>query len=397
MKNLSVNCAVCDARFVSEKTLQSYEAIRINCATVLTTPASRELLSQYHVTMNCASVLSLDGDVKIATINGKGEIKPSDAIGGKKYLFINGKATIAPGSEKVLEQYVGIMVNGKVMYPESLSGALGMMTVNGKSVVYPDEAVVLDDSATINKLFTLRARNKLYWSSRRMIMTDPKLDAAKLEEKGATFSAPEMIVAESLVEKLLPLIDEKADIKVVPDGTVVVEDDLELTESALRRYGPRLYVLDDVEADENSASVLEKIEYLHVSGDASIAQCVEELFHQKAQVEGEVEILKPVRGRSLSDKPLVKITRWMLDQEQDGITVTDCATVKLDPDVDNETIMKKLTFTDCAMVRCTPEQEDAVAMVSTDVAVIGSDNNGVMGALEDAFSGQTINCAEYVL
>lgn len=397
MKNLSVNCAICDARFVSEKTLQSYEAIRINCATVLTTPASRELLSQYHVSMNCATVLSLDEDVKIVTINGKGEIKPSDAIGGRKYLFINGKAVIAPGSEKVLEQYVGIMVNGKVMYPESLSGVLSMMTVNGKAVVYPDEAVVLDDSAIINKLFILRAKDKRYWSSRRMVITDPKLDVQKLADKGATLSAPEMIVAESLLEALLPIIDEKAEIKVVPDGTVVVEDDLKLTESALRRYGPKLYVLDDVEADENSVSVLEKLEYLHIGGDASIAQCVEELFHQKAQAEGEVKILKPVRGRCLSNKPLVKITRWMLDQEKDGITVTDCAMVKLDDDVDNDTILQKLTFLECALIRCTPEQEGAVAMVSTDVAVIGSDNNGMMGTLEDAFSGQTINCAEYVL
>lgn len=394
MKNLTVNCATCDTRFVSEKTLQTYGEIRINCATVLTSPASRELMNQYNVSMNCATVLSLDEDVKLVTVNGKSEIKPTDAIGGKKYLIVNGKVTIAPGSEKVLEQYAGIMINGKVVCPESLSGVLGMMTINGKSVVYPDEAIVLDDCATIGKLFALRAKNKLYWSSKRMIMTDIQLDAAKLEAKGASFRAPEFIIAESLVEAMLPLIDEKADIKVVPDGTKVVDDHLELTESILSRWGTRLYVLSDVKADEKSASVLEKIEYLHVCGDARLAACVEEIFFQKAEVEGETRVLK---GSCLMDLPMVKITRWMLEQEQECLTVEDCAMVKLDADVDNDTILKKLIFNDCALIRCTPEQEDAVTMVSTDVAQIGSDGKGALGIVGDIFSGQCVNCSEYVL
>lgn len=397
MKNLVVNCATCDARFVSEKTLQSYEQIRISCATMLTTPASRELMNQYNISMNCATVLSLDEDVQLVTVNGKGEIKPTDAVGGKKYLLVNGKATIHPGTEKVLEQYVGMTVNGKILCPESLSGVLNRMTVNGKAVVYPDEAIVLEDTATIDKLFTLRAKHKLYWSAKRMILTDPKLDAARLGEKGATFCAPECILAESLVEDLLPLIDEKADIKVVPDGTVVVDDDIELTESTLRRYGTKLYVLSDGKILGDCAPVLEKVEYLHICGSASVAESVEALFHQKAQVEGEVKIIKGSQGRCLTDMPMVKITRWMLEKEKDGITVEDCALVKIDADVDCESILEKLTFMDCALIRCTPEQEGAVAMVSTDVAQIGSDDKGMMGTLADMFSGQSINCAEYVL
>lgn len=395
MKNLTVNCATCDARFVSEKTLESYEQIRINCATMLTTPATRELMNQHQVSMNCATVLSLDADVKLVSINGKGEIRPADAVGGKKYLLVNGKALIHPGTEKVLEQYVGVMINGKVLCPESLSGMLGMMTINGKAVIYPDEAIVLEDTATIGKLFPLRAKNKPYWAAKRMIMTDPKLDTAKLAEKGATFCAPECILAESLVEALLPLIDEKADIQVVPDGTVVMDDDLELTESTLRRYGTKLYILSDARVLEEGP--LEKMEYLHICGDASVAEAVEALFYEKAQAEGEIKILKGPQGRCLTAMPMVKITRWMLEKEPEGLTVADCALVKLDADVDSDMILEKLTFTDCALIRCTPEQEGAVAMVSTDVAQIGTDDGGMMGTLADAFSGQCINCAEYVL
>lgn len=392
MKQLKVNCAICDARSVSEKTLESYEGIKINCATILTTPASRELLGRYNVSMNCASMQSLDEDVKLITINGQSEIKPTDVVGEKKFLLVNGKVNIVPGSAQVLEQYAGILINGKVICPESLRGALSMMTINGLAVVYPDEAIVLDDTATIGKLFALRAKNKLYWSAGRMIMTDLKLDPAALEAKGAAFSAPEFIIAESLVEAVLPMIDEKADIKVVPDGTQVIDDDVEFSASTLHRYGTRLYVLDDFEADEDSASALEKLEYLHVCGDASLAETVEELFHEKAEVEGDVEILNATNGRWLRDIPMVKVTRWMLEQERDGINISDCATVKLEADVDNDMILKKLTISDCAMVRCTPEQEDAVAMVSTDVAKIGGED-----APEEDKDVTKINCAEYVL
>lgn len=304
MKKLTVNCATCDARSVTQQTLESFESIMINAATIITTPASKVLMAQYHVTMNCANALTLDEDAELITVNGKSEIKPSDAVTGKKYLVVNGKVSIAPGSEKVLEHYVGMLINGKVICPESLSGALGMMTVNGKTVVYPDGAVILEGSTVINKLFTLRAKNKLYWADKRLIMADPQLDPAALAAKGASFSAPEVIITESLVDGLLPLIDEKADIQVVPDGTTVVDDDVKLTNGTIRRYGDKIYVLNDFEAGKDSAEALERIEYLHICGDAEVDAQVEELFYQKAEIEGEVTVLSPTGAGAFRTCPM---------------------------------------------------------------------------------------------
>ena len=51
-KKLVINCAICDARKPSENTLEKYEDIRINSATVLVTPESEELLAQYPVNIN---------------------------------------------------------------------------------------------------------------------------------------------------------------------------------------------------------------------------------------------------------------------------------------------------------------------------------------------------------
>lgn len=77
-------------------------------------------------------------------------------------------------------------------------------------------------------------------------MVDPELDAEKLRAKGVTFSTKEVIISESKVESFIDLIDEKAEIIIVPDGTVVVLDDLDLDDAALRKYGKKLYVIGDV-------------------------------------------------------------------------------------------------------------------------------------------------------
>jgi len=56
-KKLVINTSLCDARNVSEETLESYENITINAAIVVTTPESGKLLHKYNVVMNCSDVV----------------------------------------------------------------------------------------------------------------------------------------------------------------------------------------------------------------------------------------------------------------------------------------------------------------------------------------------------
>lgn len=65
---------------------------------------------------------------------------------------------------------------------------------------------------------------------------------------------------------------------VVPDGAAVVRDDLELTDAALRRYGPKLYVLGDLTLTEASRAALGGLEYLHVAGDVTLPAALVENF-----------------------------------------------------------------------------------------------------------------------
>lgn len=203
-KNMKINCGTCDVRKVQEETLAQYDSIAINAGLVLSDERSRALLDKYNVHLNCGTVLDVEGDVQIKTINGSHEIRSTDAVEGKFYYVVNGRLVIGTGTEKIMENCVGLMINGVVGYPESMSGKLAMMTVNGAASCYPDGAVVLKRTAVIDRTFVPRAKECLYWAERRMIFVDPKLDAQKLADKGARFSTKEAILTEGNAEILAP-------------------------------------------------------------------------------------------------------------------------------------------------------------------------------------------------
>lgn len=407
-KKLLINCATCDARNALEENYAHYEQITVNCATVLTSPSAKAMMNKLPFTLNCANVLEIEGTVDFRTINGSGEIKRGDAVSASKYyMVVNGALTIGPDTQEQLAQCVGMTINGSLTCPESIYATLTGVNVNGSTTCYPDGAIVLKRNAVIDKLFVLRAKNNLYWSGRRMIMVDPELDATKLKTKGATFSTKEVILSQSKVEELIDLIDEKAEIIIVPDGTSVVLDDITLAADTLRRYGKQLYVIGDVTVTEE-ADILDELTYLNIRGDAKVPQDLKEkLISVLTEISGEVKIAKP-KGATLEDKPIVKITKWMLEQQPMGIDVCDCAVVKIADDIPKELIVERLHIEDCGVVRCCEELEDAVTMICTDCGAVGSaegeDGMGIGDMIKDALGGikgaldtKVINAADYVL
>lgn len=396
-KNLKINCATCDVRNVQEDFLAAYDSIKINCADILATPESQKLMSRYNVKMNCADVLVVGNDVKVKTINGKARIGAGDAAMESCYYIVNGMLEIEAGAEAVLAKCQGIRVNGMVLYPQSMAGMLGMMEVNGKAACYPDEAVLLKKEAVIDRVFALRAKEKLYWAAKRLIMVDPKLDPEALVKKGARFSAPEAIIAESKVEDLIDLIDERTEIVIVPDGTAVLNDDVELDETTLQRYGKKLYILGDVTAEGNAAGAVEQLEYLNIRGDVVTAANVKGSLLKKAEeIAGDIQVYY---GKVLRDVPELKVSADMLDMEEDGVTAVDCAIVKIDPEVPAALIREKLHILDCAVVECSPEQRGAVSLVCENVPVIGNleDYREHLEDDEEDENTVKINAANYVM
>lgn len=393
-KKMEINTAICDARQVTEETLQSFESVTINSALVLTNERSRNLLNKYQVTMNCASVLDVAEDVKFSMVNGSGEIKSTDMVAAeKRFLMVNGSLDIGPNTEKVLAGYAGILVNGSAYYPESMGSCLGMMTVNGSRNAYPDGAIVLKRNAVIDKVFALRAKERLYWSAKRMVMVDPDLDADMLVNKGAYFSSKEVILTESKVEKLVDRIDEKAELVIVPDGTAVISDDVTLDGILVKKYGKKLYIIGNLTVGDGK--VLEELEYLLVRGDVTVPEEHQEMLLEKArEITGQVK--KTMKGRCVSGKSNFCVTGWLLEQEADGLHVCDCAQVKIDRDIPGELLLKRLTITDCAVVNCSQDQRSIVGAISDNVAAISS---GDALATEEPREKQekcVINCMEYV-
>lgn len=396
-KKLLINCASCDARKIREDDYAHYEAININTAALFTSPEAKAVLNRLPVSIDCANVIELEGDVDLRSVNGRGEIRSEDAVPERKfYMLVNGVLNIGPDTRKQLAQCVGMTINGALKCPESVYASLSGVMINGSVACYPDGAIVLKRNAVIDGLFALRAKSALYWAERRMIMVDAELDAEALKSKGASFSSKEVIIARSKVEAMLGLIDERAELTIVPDGTAVVLDDITLDAAALHRHGKRLYVIGDVTVPEN-ASALDELEYLNIRGDARVPeQYREKLLDKLADISGEVKLARP-KGASIVDKPIVKVTKWMLEQQPAGIEVIDCAVVKIADDIPKELLAERLRIEDCGVVKCGEELEDTIAMVCENVGRIGGESDSVMAGLKDMMETKFINAAEYIL
>lgn len=400
-KNKMINAAVCDARAVTEESLAGYENIIINAATLIVGERSKELLNKYPVAMNVSNILEIpDGqDASVRSINGVGEIGP-DADGSGVFLVVNGKLVIADDSQEAVKSYYRITVNGKVLMPKSCEGQFPNIQVNGKTEYYPDGATILKAGTQIDDLFLSRAANTLYYSSGMLFFLDTGIDAEKMIAKGLKFTARKIVIAESLLGKLVSLFDEEAALVKAPDGTRLINDDLELMPKTIKKYGTKLCVSGDVSIKD--AEALSSLEYLFTDGTVSVNKDLEEAFDEIESVYGELKLIDPDLGY-IVDRPMVKVGAAVLKKYPKGVQVEDCARVTLSEDLSVEDIMEKLHITDCAMVICTKEQEDAVNMIAKDVAMIQvagqnqeDEEDGMLGSfLGKLKDTQVTNAAEY--
>lgn len=385
-KKLNANAIVLDLRRLTEETLSAYESIALDAVVTLTTPRTQALLSQYGVKLNTVLCKSLPDDetIRASVTNGKTTLSAASRPEGRQVLVINGKVTVQPDAAETLRQYEALVVNGKATCPASLAALFTeAATVNGKLVVYPDEAVVLSGrSVKLDRTFLLRAQERLYWNERLFVAVDPKLDAAALAAKGCRFAAPKAVLAESLAETLAPLFTEDTELVILPDGTAVVDDDLDLTASALRRYGNKLYVLGDVTVSADGAAALGRLEFFHASGTVTLPQEAEETF--LAIPDLAYDELRVLSGHLFNGLPMLALSPEMLALHPEGVACIDCALVRLDPALLPDEIAKHCQFDGCALVQCTEVQQNAVASVSRNVAQIHTtDKKG--GPLEGLF------------
>lgn len=402
-KTLVVNCACCDATQTQEQTLQAYDQVVINAATVLVSPESAQVLHRCNVSLNCANVVTAPAGTRLVSQNGRYTITGGERSDQPIVLMVNGALTIEPGAGDALKHYVTITVNGSALYPESLAAQVRSIQVNGASECYPDDAILLKRTFVVDRVFLLRAKTANYFAARRVVLTDCALDVASLVKKGVRFLTRTAIIAEPLLEAALPLFGEEVEIIVIPEGCAFVNDDLALDAKALRKYGGKLYINGDLTLDSCSAADLSELVFLRVSGTVRLPARLADAFDSIDAVYGKRKVLRNV---CLCDRLHVKVGRAALERE-DGVSVCDCGTVTLAKDIPPQLITERLDICDCGAVKCTPEQRDAVEAVCTDVGAIQDDSGetgsedglSLGGLLKDVLTGkkQVVNAANYQL
>ena len=366
-KKLVINAAMCDVSHVSEQTLQPYDRLEINTAVLVSSPQAREKMAGLQVKINAASTLEAVEGATLSVHNGMFEIKADQKLQKPAILVVNGKLTIEKGAQEALKDYLVILVNGQALYPRSMAGHLSQMNVNGSSLSYPDKAILLGSSVVIDRVFILRAKDSLYFAQRSVVLPNKDLDIKALREKGAHFLTKKAVIAEAMLEEALPLFDDETEIVIIPEGLSYVKGNQELKEDLIRMHGTRLYIDGDLHIPAQAAQALEQLERCTVSGEVKISQGLLDRFLALVPAYKE---LSSYKGTVLRDRSEVRITPGMMDQYPYGLTLEDCAIVKLDAQITPETIEQNLHFEDCGMIYCSPAQRNAVEKVSSDVGMI---------------------------
>ncbi|CUH92728.1 hypothetical protein [Herbinix luporum] len=398
-RKLVINAAICDCRSVTEEILNSYESIQINTSCILVSKNSKELLSRYHVAMNTADVTEIPDDAEVLIQNGSFTIEENTIMSKPTVLIVNGSLHINKGSEKALESFLSIQVNGSVSYPSDTQNQLPPLKVNGSVSTYPSDAICLKNKFILDKVFILRAKNAKYYAKNKVLVIDETLDLSSLISKGTTFITNTAIIAENLLDKAILLFDDETDIKVLPAGYSYVEEGT-LNDLMVSKHGDKIYVDGDLVITSESENTLKKITGLKVTGSILISKKLIDNLHS---LDIEYKDLKFIKGKIIKDKGFLTINKNTLEGLEDGVTITDCGFVKINSDITAEEIEEKLHFIDCGFIQCQPDQKGAIELVSEDVGLIKDKTETSIESLdedEDSLNPydkntQVINAATY--
>jgi hypothetical protein len=398
-KKLIVNAAICDTRTVTEEMLKTYESIDINAATIIVSTASKELLSRYSVAMNVADLMELSEEAEVLIQNGTFEISEGTIMAKPTVLIVNGSLQIKKNSEKALQTFVSLLVNGSVTYPSGLQNQLPPLKVNGSTNTYPSDAICLKNKVTLDKVFILKAKKAKYYVKNKVVIADESLDISSLVTKGTSFITKNAIITESQLENAVQLFDDETSIDVIPKGFIYVKGS-KLDDLMINKNGDKLYVDGDLIITSDSENALTKLTGLRVNGSILVAN---KLTAGLLNLDVEYNDLKIVKGNIIVDKGILKISKQTLAGKDDGVTIIDCGAIQIDKDITPSEIEEKLQFIDCGVIACHPEQRGVIELVSEDVGLINDKGYAGFDTMSDNSDStklynkntQVINAASY--
>ena len=123
-KNLNVDAMILDLRNVQEDFLDRYEQIKLDCMIALTSPRVQTLLSQHNISLDSMLCKNVPEEVSVGVVNGKVTLSSASQTTAGQVLVVNGKLMITPDAAEVLQKYACILVNGMIYCPQCLSAVV---------------------------------------------------------------------------------------------------------------------------------------------------------------------------------------------------------------------------------------------------------------------------------
>lgn len=374
---LKINCDKCDARKIVEENYTQYDEIVINTDELVVDSRSKAVLNRLPFNISADYVRSPDNEESnqkpsARTVNGIYEINEASLVEDGQSIVVNGVLKVAPKTEDILRKYESIVVNGIILCPKSVASILPLpgLSINGLIKAYPDEYTLLDNIFKLDKYFPMRATNGSgYFAASYIYDADLETNFSMLAEKNIKFHTDKIYIRKSHLEAGLSLFNIEAEINEVPDICTIVQGNVVLDDSFITAYGTNPYVIGNLDIPKESKEILNSLESLTVDGTIKVDnQCVEALNSLNASYKE----LVVVKGVVLQDRPIINISRDILEENADGVTIQDCAVVKFETNIEPELIRERVKIKDCAKVDCSSEQKSAVDFVSTDVAMVGT-------------------------
>lgn len=364
-KDLILNTALADLRHVTEETISAYRQVKINAATVLTTPRVQELCARYGCAIDAAVLLSLPEDAPFAQHNGSFTLTPGTPFAPGTALQVNGTLIIQPGCEEIVENAAALLVNGKILCPASMAALVqSKARVNGSILPYPDDATVITGSLSLDKVFLLRAKpGTTYFVSGKIKAVTSQLPVHELSDKKVQLIARQAIVLEEYLSDLLPLLPEDTDLTVVPDGWAYQDGDFPLTAEKAKFLGGRVFVNGDLLVPD--AQALAACTALEVTGTAYVPQALASAFYAVCPHYGDVV---PFTGYLLREEPTFTLTEIFLLEHPEGIALCETGMLSIQPDVNPDLLKERVTLLrGCGCISASDRQKAVLLPVSADI------------------------------
>lgn len=406
MKDLIINCEICDIRKLNPENYRQYGKISVNAELVLLNDRGKAALGELDISFNAEEFLEPDDDtdIEIASVTGRYSISGNTRADSNTVLTVNGSVYIAPDAKGALQSFLKITVNGSILCAKSLAPFLSHVSANGSISFYPDDYTVLPGTFEIDKYFPLTAADGgKYFIQNTAKIKDSSIDLSLLAKKQVRFRAKKLILPEEKIEEAVPLFDSGTQFTVIPKGFSCADSSVKLDESLIEQYGRKIFVNGNLDARGDISSIVSKIDEMIVNGKVTVTKKTKADFDSISAKYNKYEISKSV---VICDKPAITLNDQLLKLSCDGVRIENCAHLTIAEEVRAQDILDLAELCNIAMVSCTEEQQAAVISIGENIAKISTDpsdkqaiaiESNPVSAASTALNAKLINTEKFIM